>query len=383
MQQFFYSLISKKKVGLIYSIFRICLHALSYFVALFIFLKNYLYNKGLKKGYRSRLFVVGVGNIVAGGVGKTPLTLLLAKEWSKLYSIGIISRGYKSQYEKKRKPYLISKGNGPLVQANKCGDEPYLIAKNIPESYFWVSKNRKKALKAAEKLSLDIVILDDAMQHRKVVKDLEVAVLDANDLFGQNYYLPRGLLRDSPHSLKRANLIVVNHLHDRLEIPNIKKQLSKYTEAPAVFVKSKLQDPRNLYNGPIDNISPVPLAVFTAIAKPFHFVNALKEEKFEILHLQTKNDHNSFSEKELKIFADEAIQKGCLYLACTEKDVVKLSKDIHLPLEIIWFPMNLEIIDGESHFTKFLTLSFQNNFEKSSGFNQESTAIQEANISGS
>ena len=198
----------------------------------------FLYEKGWMRRYVPPVpLVISVGNIVAGGTGKTPVTLLLAGAFYERFTVAILSRGYRSKAEKLDAPVLLCEGQGPTFPASYCGDEPYLFAQRLPKAIVIVGGDRKKASFLAAKAGAQAIFLDDGMQHRRLVRDFDVVVVDVGDPFGQGYFLPRGFLRDDICSLARANLIILNHINDSEQFTSVKMQLEPYSLAPIIGTK--------------------------------------------------------------------------------------------------------------------------------------------------
>ena len=172
--------------------------------------RNRLYERGFLEQRKSQIPVVSVGNIVAGGTGKTPVTLLLAERLLRELRVAIVSRGYLSEAEKRKEPLLVSEGQGPLFGPKMCGDEVYLLSTRLPKAIVVAGRDRFKAANMAANAGADVVLLDDGMQHRQLARDIEVVVVNGLDPYGGGYFLPRGHLRDEPRRLREADLIVVN-----------------------------------------------------------------------------------------------------------------------------------------------------------------------------
>ena len=169
------------------------------------------------------------------------------------------------------------------------------------------------------------------MQYRTLHRDLDVVVMDAQDLFGKNHYLPRGYLRDSRRRLRFADLIVVNHASGNLE--KVKHKLAPYTNAPIVAtemcVEGEFKDKK--------------IGVFCGIGKPHHFVNTLKKEAVIVGELISP-DHYLPSQEELQEFAARCQAWGAEMLVCTEKDFVKLDKNLKINLPICVAKGQLRIV---------------------------------------
>ncbi len=235
-------------------------------------IRNFLYDRSWLKIYRSEAFVISIGNIVAGGVGKTPLTLKVAETLlNQNIPLAILSRGYLSQFEHEKVSTVLSKGEGPLFSSKLCGDEPYLISKNVPDALFIVGKDRVQSAQKAEELNAKILLLDDAMQHRRLHRDLEIIVLDAGDPFGKGYFLPRGFLREPLKALKRADLMVMNHVPQKEEVKSLLQKLKRISKAPTVLTKVKVRGFYDLQDQKYPSLNGVKVAAFCGLAKPHYF----------------------------------------------------------------------------------------------------------------
>lgn len=214
-ERYITEIIRGKRQGTISSVLKGILRLFSWPYKIVVACRNWAYDKEWFRQYQAPVpIMISVGNIVAGGTGKTPVTLMLAKAFYEEYSIGILSRGYRAPVEKLSSPIALSVGKGPFHSAAYCGDEPYLLSQNLPEACVYVGKNRHKSANMAAMAGNEIVILDDGMQHRSIGRDFEVVVVDIDDPFGQGYYLPRGLLRENPRSLSRADFVIINNIDD-------------------------------------------------------------------------------------------------------------------------------------------------------------------------
>lgn len=314
-------------------------------------IRNLLYDKEWIKAYYSSAFVVSIGNIVAGGVGKTPLTLKIAKLLQeRVENIALLSRGYLSEFEHKKSPTLISQGFGPQYLPKECGDEPYLLSHHVPKALFYVGKNRVLSAKMAEKAQAKVILLDDAMQYRKLHRDLEIVVLDGEDPFGKGYFLPRGFLREPLNALKRADLIVINHVDDKVKIKPLLSKLQSITKAPYILTRVKTEGFFDLEGRSIAPLKGAQVGAFCGLAKPEKFFKTLKEEGVDLVLKKSLKDHRPMSLKELQNFSDQSKDQGAHYILCSEKDRVKIPKNISLSLPIIFLKIELEIVEGKENF---------------------------------
>lgn len=318
--------------------------------------RNWCYDKGWMRRYITPVpLVISIGNIVVGGTGKTPVTLLFAKAFYKRFLIAILSRGYRSRVEKKSEPTILCDGHGPLYPASECGDEPYIFAKRLPKSLVIVGGNRKKASCIAARAGAQIILLDDAMQHRALARDFDIVVVDVSDPFGHNHFLPRGFLREDKSSLSRANLVVLNHMKNLEQFQTVKQQIQKFTKAPVIGTNWQIESIYNLDGTVIESIRGKKIGMFCGIAYPEHFRETIEQEGATVVAEYCVPDHQKPDDEGLKIFAKACLKKGAEWLVCTEKDQVKLiDQKLCLDLPIIWFKMEMSVIEGEAEWKTFL-----------------------------
>ncbi len=309
------------------------LHFLSYLYQGGIALRNRFYDRGWIKSVDIGLPVVSVGNIVAGGTGKTPLVKLLAEIFQETGKVAILSRGYKSEAERRGETMLVSSE----ADVFQCGDEPFWLSSQLPRVQVWVGKNRIVSAFRAKQDGCDLIILDDGMQHRALKRDFEIVVVDGKDPFGKGFFLPRGFLRDSPDRLKNADLIVVIE-----PTPEIEKKIRMYTDAPMVFMQIKT--PVKLQGKKV--------GVFCAIGRPERFLKTVQEAGGEVIASFFKPDHDRFHPEELFRFAEKS--KADMLL-CTEKDYVKIPVNFSCGIPLQRIPSQLKIMQGEETWEKFLT----------------------------
>ena len=279
-------------------------------------LRNFAYDQEILKVKRVDIPVVSVGNIVAGGTGKTPLVKFLASALLKDFRVAVLSRGYQSKWERSNAQVTLKS----LV--TECGDEPFWLAQQLPQAQIWVGKDRFVSAERAKNNGAEIVILDDGMQHRELKRDFEIVVVNGKDPWGRGFYLPRGLLRDAPSRLKGADLVVVTEAQEGIE-----EALRKYTTAPFVMTRVK----------PTISLQGKRVVAFCAIGNPHRFLKTIQEAGGEVVASLVKPDHTPFEARELEPYKADL-------LVCTEKDFVKLPSSLKLP--VIALSTQLEICQG-------------------------------------
>ncbi|MDP1834335.1 MAG: tetraacyldisaccharide 4'-kinase [Chlamydiales bacterium] len=317
------------------------LRAVSWPYSLVTKLRNYGYDKNWFSIHQpEETTVISVGNIVVGGTGKTPLTLRLIQDLGA-ENVSILSRGYRSKAEKLPIPVFLSEGNGPKHSVDYCGDEPFLMASRHPEAYVVVGKDRCQSAKMSAAAGRRILILDDGLQHRRLKRDFEIIVVDADDPFGKGYLFPRGLLRESPKALARADLIVA--VGNNTE--HVRHQLIRYSTAPVVCMRLEANT---------RNYREKKVGIFCGIAKPERFCNTLEEAGVNIVDKLYCPDHSLPNAMDLSAFSDHCRALGAEALLCTEKDAVKLHPGTVTSLSIQPIRADLSIISGYEFWASFI-----------------------------
>jgi tetraacyldisaccharide 4'-kinase len=308
-------------------------------------LRNFLYEYNILKTHSVSVPVISVGNITVGGTGKTPLIREIVEQICQTKGeVAILTRGYRSRVEKKGCSHLISAGNGPLVGPEECGDEAYWLA-SCTKAAIWVGRDRVQSAKKAAKQS-KILLMEDGLQHRRLKRDMDLVLLDGQDLFGKNFFLPRGLLRDSPSRLKDADYIIINHVTDNRSFQEAEANIRIYSHAPVIGMRPYYQLDAK-WRGK-------KAGLFCGIAKPYRFYEAVKELGCEVVDHLFSPDHILPPLGDLQNFAEKCKSKGAEYLICTEKDLVKLSDPDLLDLEVVPLKMQLQCIYHQNFWQEML-----------------------------
>lgn len=299
----------KNAKGLFFGFLKFC----SIFYGLGSGFKNLLYDKSILKPEKVNAYVISVGNLTTGGVGKTPVVSKLAKYFiQKGEKVVIISRGYGGKLSNKQ-INVISDGKDIFCNARLAGDEPFWLAENTKGAVVITSKNRVEAAKyAVKKYDAAKIILDDGFQHRKLYRDLDVVLVDSEKLYGNEQLLPAGPLREGKEDFKRVDRIVVvskNVNHERAE--KLAKLTAKKMNIPTTVCYTEPDYVYNIKNGEIlDNGAQI--TAVSAIGQPEQFYKFLTN--FKIKKTVTFDDHHRYNEDDLP----EGI------IVTTEKDAVKL-----------------------------------------------------------
>lgn len=354
-ENYLIEVITGKQKGFIPFMLKAVLWLLSWPFRLVVTCRNWVFDRGwLRRYYPPVPVVMSIGNIVVGGTGKTPVTLMIAQEFYHDFLVAILSRGYRSQAEKLSDPVVLSKGEGPMQSAFFCGDEPFLLAQNLPKAYVVVGKDRHKASDMAAKAGAQLILLDDGMQHRRLARDFEIVVMDNCDPFGQGHFLPRGLLREGLSSLSRAHLIILNHSKDSEKFISMKQTLSRYSKAMVVGTNMEVVHVEGFDGAIIPTLQGKKVGIFCGIAHPEYFQETVLGQGAEIVDSIFVADHRGFDLTVLAEFARECKVRGAEMLLCTEKDKVKLSELTGIGLPVAWLKMRLNVVEGHQEWRGFM-----------------------------
>jgi len=318
----------------------------SFFYWLVVEIRNFLFcHQFLLKSIKLNCFLISIGNITAGGAGKTPITIFLAKQLlKKEKEIAVIARGYK----KKGNGFLVSNKREILLEPRESGDEAGLLAKNLSGIPVLIGRNRKGLTKIAlNNFKADTIILDDAFHYRHLKKDLEIVVIDVTSPFSNKRLLPAGLLREPLSSLKRADCFWLNHINltGQEKLESFKKNLKEINPG-ANIIESSYQ-PVSLVDssGKISELSAIfgkEVWLLAGIGNPLTFENLVKDLGVKIKGKSFFPDHHWYKKRDLKRILKEEFD----ILLTTEKDLIKL-KEISFPKPICALRIEVKIKDEE------------------------------------
>jgi len=324
---------------------------LSSLFSLGVYVKNAAYKLGIFKPQKAPLPVVSIGNIAIGGSGKTPFCICLAKHLEGRASVGIISRGYGGKASKALDRHAtldVCTGHGPHVPAIDCGDEPYLIARTLPQVPFVVGKERLLAARRVKELGADIVFMDDGLQHRRLHRDVEIVLVPQKDPLGKRAFFPRGELRDSVSRVKDADYIIVTSATKK-GFEKVKQELQAMGCGPVIGTRAKITEARELNNKPF-SLKNKRAVAFAGIAHPKRFIDTLESSGVQIVDFKIFPDHAALRADDLRRLSLEAKHLDAECIVCTEKDAVKLFPEENALVPIVYVAIEHEVVFGKSHF---------------------------------
>ena len=304
--------------------------------------RNFLFDKGILKSHSFDLPIIAVGNLSVGGTGKTPQIEYLIRLLSPTNKVATLSRGYK----RKSEGFILADANS---NAEILGDEPFQFYQKFPNILVAVDANRKNGIEQLIKISKpDIILLDDAFQHRKVKAGLYVLLTAYNDLYADDFILPTGNLRESRSGAERANVVIVtkcpanlsekekNSIERKLQLDSLQKLFFTSIAYDEFIFSKEMQIP-------LSEIKNSEKLLLAGIAKPQPFFEYLRSDNDVIL---TFPDHHRFSEKDILEIKDKA--KGKIIIT-TEKDFVRLREN--LPNEqLFYLPIKSKFLSGQENF---------------------------------
>ena len=317
-------------------------------------------NKSFIKKIKHELpgIVISVGNITAGGTGKTPAVRMLA-EWAKTekYHPAVLSRGYRGKY--KSKILVVSDKNGIKTMPAEAGDEPCLLAESLPGVPVLVSKSRYHAgLLAHEKFGADFFILDDGFQHIALKRDFDLVLIDAKNPFGNSRLLPWGPLREPVEQLIRADAVIFTRAdkiitEDRPSIIH-KNFCHGIPQFYGDHLPEKVIFPFKNKVAPPDFLRGKSVAAFAGIARPQVFKDSLTALGTNIVYFKSFSDHHAFSPDDLKVMMDEKKRTDAEYLISTEKDWVKLKNIPFESPDFAYMTIKFSLLNEENRFFDML-----------------------------
>ncbi len=347
----------------------IVLRQLSYLFKSIVTLRLYLYEKRLLRHHTLGCQVISVGNLTVGGTGKTPVVEAFARELAREgRKVAILSRGYKKVEptfgqkvmdkltfaERRRPPRVVSDGKELLLDSAMSGDEPYMLAMNLPEVCVLVDRDRVKSGRyAVTKMGCDTLILDDGFQYLSLKHQVEIVLVDKRNPFGNGHVLPRGLLREPIKNIKRANFIFITK-SDGQGLEPLRKQLNELNpEAEVIECCHEARYLQNIYNAdrvPLETLKGARVGVISGIAVPEGFEDSVAARGAELVFKVRYADHHRYSQQEIIELINEASSKNVDMIITTEKDAVRFPRMGRRDVPIFFLRVDIELLRGEQDF---------------------------------
>lgn len=270
--------------------------------------------------------IISVGNISMGGTGKTPFVIYLCRELlDRGFRVCVLSRGHKGKIGLGTN--IIHDGEKFLVDKALSADEPYLIAQKLQNVPVITGKDREKSFKlAVERFSPDFVVMDDAFQHKKMHRDIDIVLLDHSKPVSTGFVFPFGYLREMPGNLQRADIIVFTRAKDQ----TVPDKVKRYIKSKPVFFSHIVVNGFYLKDEkfPGDIVKNYKFYAFAGIAFNKKFFKMLAEKNISVTTTRSFPDHHHYDQKDFADLTDGLKKSGADYFITTEKDYMKLSNEL-------------------------------------------------------
>lgn len=304
-------------------------------------LRNYFYDKGWWESRSYTTPIICVGNLSTGGTGKSPMIQFLASFLKADYNLAVLSRGYKRKTSGYKEVLLDS-------TAEEVGDEPLQFKQNFPNCKVAVCEDRREGIEKLQKYA-DVILLDDAFQHRKVKASTNILLTPFDDLFLNDFMLPTGNLREPRSGAKRADIIVVTKCPDGVAYAKLQEiqfrmgllshqriYFSRIGYGKQIFGKSE--------TWALDYLLDKKFTLVTGIANPEPLVAYLKRREFQFTHKKYP-DHHNFNDRDVSTLRKEEI------ILTTEKDYMRLQPKLG-KFALYYLPIKTQILNEQETFFK-------------------------------
>ena len=367
-EHFTIDVVCGRRKGCWVNVYSHLLKTLSFVFGFLAQMRLFLYRQRIFRNQALGCLVVVVGNLTVGGTGKTPVVEKLARSLAERgRKVAILSRGYKSKRESILKrwwrtvtqgeappPKVVSDGKRVLLDPDRAGDEPYMLAKNLPGVAVIVDKDRVKAgAYAIRKFGADTLVLDDGYQYLALKGRLNLLLIDKGDPFGNGYLLPRGVLREPIESIRRASYVLLTKSDGE---PDKKLEAIIRSHNPEAEIIECAHKPQSLEE--ISGMERLELTAldgkkigsFSAIAVPESFEGFLRELGAEIGMNRRFLDHHRYERKELERLFGSFREAGCEMVVTTEKDAVRIPQEFRPGIPFYYLRLEIDILSGGQDF---------------------------------
>ncbi|MBR1608687.1 MAG: tetraacyldisaccharide 4'-kinase [Kiritimatiellae bacterium] len=334
-------------------------------------LRLFLYRTGILRRYPLGCQVISIGNVTVGGTGKTPMVEKLARELAAQgRKVAILSRGYR----KKEKgfgarladkfrfgpggapPRVVSDGRRLLLDSEMSGDEPYMLATNLPDVVVLVDKDRVKSGRmAVRKFGCDTLLLDDGFQYQKLLHRRDIVLVDRTNPFGNGRVLPRGILREPAGNIKRASFVCITKARGG-DTSALRERIRKLN--PTAGIMECNHDPTCLVGAftrerfPLSKLRGMKIVALSGIAAPRSFEASLEALGATILERRHFADHHRFSQQEIIDSVNNAQELGADAIITTEKDAVRMTRIDRCAVPVLFLRIEVTFLDGADEFRR-------------------------------
>jgi tetraacyldisaccharide 4'-kinase len=323
-------------------------------------LRARLYEKGVLPSQTLPCRVVSIGNLIAGGTGKTPMTILVARMIQDMgCRVVVLSRGYRGRMEKTGG--VVSDGRTIFKGPEDAGDEPYLMARILTGIPVVVGQRRYEAgMMAVKRFQPDVIVLDDAFQHLRLKRDLNLVLLDSRSPFGNGHLLPRGLLREPLSALRRAHAVVYTRSETVLTPPihhrALRHQPIFYTIHHPIIRKTDQEEGGSVADTlDLSMLKGKKAVAFAGLADNAQFFDSLEQAGCMLIHTFSFSDHHRYGCIDLDRIAATVIEKSADVMVTTLKDFVKIDRVKQWPVALTVVDVTIKLTKDEDVFLKTLS----------------------------
>ncbi|HUG71313.1 MAG TPA: tetraacyldisaccharide 4'-kinase [Pirellulaceae bacterium] len=339
---YFRALVSGQQRGLRASLLRTSLSLAEPFYRLGVQWRNRQFDTGKRKVHRVDVPVISVGNLTVGGTGKTPMVEWLAR-WFRERGVRVA---------------LVSRGYG--AEAGSRNDEALELEQKLPDVPHLQNPNRVEAAQTAiDECDTQLILLDDAFQHRRIHRDLNIVLIDALEPFGYGHLLPRGLLREPVANLKRADVIVLSRSDAVGDETRAAIRSKAMQHAPQAAWLEVAHRPQSLLSAdgkeiPINSLQGQRVTAFCGIGNPAGFRHTLAELGAEVVDFREFPDHHSYQRRDIEDLTSWARALRVTAILCTHKDLVKVGVEQLGACPLFALRIGLAVSDGVDTLTNRL-----------------------------
>jgi tetraacyldisaccharide 4'-kinase len=330
-------------------------------------LRSAMYDLGMIRQKKLPCRVVSIGNLSVGGTGKTPMTVYVAQMLQDLgLKPAVVSRGYKGELEKTGG--IVSDGETIFADSRKAGDEPFMMAQTLKGIPVLVGRNRYDAgLRAIREFSADVIVLDDGFQHRRLMRDLDLVLIDDGDFLGNGHLVPRGNLREPASGLSRCHACILTR--SGLIPSKHKLELERMTPGKEVFRAFHAPYIHGVFQGdtrhsgkmaaPDDPedfsfLSNSKAFVFSGIARNSEFRKMVIEKVKSIAGYLEYPDHHPYTHKDIENIIRHAGESGADAIITTEKDFQRVGRRLQSPIGLVVIGVKISFGDEGERFKNFI-----------------------------
>ena len=341
LQTYFIDLVHDKEVrGLWRRLIMTVFYVFSLIYGQLVNLKLSMYHIGWFKKERLTCFVISLGNVTVGGTGKTPTAQHLAREIRDMgYRVAILNRGYRAKW--RGAVGIVSDGHALKMDAETAGDEAFMLAKHLPNVPVLIGPERAVTGRyAIEHFGAQVAILDDGYQHWQLERDMDILLVDAVNVFGNGYLLPRGTLREPLSHIDRADVCLMTKVDQAAPgaIEYIWETFRSYNQDGLIL--ESIHQPRQFVRladwyediaaggVPVTELKGKKVLAVSAIGNPASFEQTLADLGIEIVESMRYPDHHDYGEKDMAEVLYRAETLGVEAIIITEKDAVKVPGDV-------------------------------------------------------